>query len=377
MILNILHALDDKRMFHKVGRSLAAAGHEIVSIGPQGAAPPPACEGMRFVRIPEAPSKRHRLISLARLVRLGLREQGDVYLAPEPESWVAALCVKILRGGRVVLDMHEHIPTEFAKFFPAFTRSAVEWATVRFMRLFARFTDHIILTRNSFETPWRGLKTPRTVVINTNHLQPACVAIPAPLTERLKDAPALIHQGLFGVERGSYQLLDAMKLMVAELPELRCIVIGDYAYGSEAEYRQAVEQAGLSQNFLFLGTVPFSDVPGYIAAAWAGLILFQPGPVNHTLAMPHKLFDYMREARPVIAPDFALEVAHIVQEADCGLLVDVTQPRAIANAALRLLQNPDEAQRLGENGRALVESKYNWREDEKRLLGVFSDWEAR
>jgi len=95
------------------------------------------------------------------------------------------------------------------------------------------------------------------------------------------------------------------------------------------------------------------------------------------LAMPHKLFDYMREMKPVIAPDFALEVAHIVKEADCGILVDVTSPQAIAEAILRLLRNPVEAKRLGENGRRLVETKYNWQADEKRLLDAFAALERR
>ena len=76
----------------------------------------------------------------------------------------------------------------------------------------------------------------------------------------------------------------------------------------------------------------------------------------------------MREARPVIAPDFSLEVARIVKEADCGLLVDVTSPQAIATAMLNLLEHPEKAARLGQNGRRLVETKYNWQQDERQLI---------
>ena len=113
------------------------------------------------------------------------------------------------------------------------------------------------------------------------------------------------------------------------------------------------------------------------SVAQVGLILFQPGAVNHTLAMPHKLFDYMREGRPVVAPDFAIEVARVVREADCGVLVDVSRPEAIAGAVKRLLRDPQEAARLGRNGRRLVEEKYNWQRDEKALLEAFSALEAR
>jgi glycosyltransferase involved in cell wall biosynthesis len=371
-VLNVLHGPYDKRVFQKVGRSLAAAGHEVVSICPYAGPLEDGAHGIRFVAIPPVWSMANRLRAVLRLVRLGRRERAEVYLAPEPESWVAALLIKFAQGGKVVFDMHEHVPTEFAKFFPRPAQGLVEWLTVRFMRLFARYTDLIILTRDSFEQPWRGLSTPRVTVINTNHLQPPCRAVPGQIRAQYGTSPTIIHQGLFGDVRGSYQLLDAMKLLVREIPNIRCIVLGEYVYGNEAVYREAIWQAGLQDHIHLLGVVSYEAVPAYIAAAQVGLILFQPGLRNHTLAMPHKLFDYMREIRPVVAPAFAVEVAHIVNESGCGLLVDVTDPRAIAAAVLRLLRDPDEAARLGQNGRRAVEQKYNWQADERRLLSAIA-----
>ncbi len=376
-ILSVLHGPFDKRVFHKVGRSLAAAGHEVVSICPHAGPPVSGEHGIRLVTIPPARSLLRRLVSVARLVRLARRERAQVYLAPEPESWVAALLVKSLRGGKVVFDMHEHVPTEFAKFFPLSLQGSIEKATVRFMRLFARHTDLIILTRESFETPWRGLKTPRVTVINTNHLQPACQEIPEWLREQFGNRPTIIHQGLFGDVRGAYQLLDAMKILVRRIPDIQCIVLGEYVYGSETAYRNAIRDSGLENHLRLLGAVAFDAVPAYIAAAQVGLILFQPGLLNHTLAMPHKLFDYMREQRPVVAPAFAVEVARIVKESDCGILVDVTDPRAIANAVLYLLTHPEAAAQMGRNGRMAVERKYNWQQDEQRLLAAVAALERK
>lgn len=376
-LLNVLHGPFDKRVFQKVGRSLAAAGHEVVSICPHEGSLESSAHGIRLIPIPPARNMAHRLVSVARLVRLGRRERAEVYAAPEPESWVAALIVKALCGGKAVFDMHEHAPTEFAKFFPKPLQKFIEKLTVVFMRLFARYTDLIILTRESFEEPWRGLKTPRVTVINTNHLQPACRQIPELLKEKYGHRPTIIHQGLFGDVRGSYQLLEAMKRLVREIPDLQCLVLGEYVYGSEAAYRDAIRKAGLQDHIHMLGVVSFEAVPAYIAAAQVGLILFQPGLLNHTLAMPHKLFDYMREIRPVVAPAFAIEVAHIVRENDCGILVDVTSPEAIAGAVSRLLRDPEEAARLGRNGREAVEKKYNWQQDERRLLTAFASLERK
>ena len=375
VILNVLHEPFDKRVFQKIARSLVAAGHELVSICPGEDDGEEAVEGIRFRYIPPAGSKRGRLRSVVRLIRLGRKEPADLYLAPEPESWVAALAIKLTTGRKVIFDMHEHAPSEFAKFFPAVLRPLVSWTTVRFMRFFARYTDLIILTRESFADLWAGLRTPRVTVINTNHLQPKCTELPMSLAEHYADRPTLIHQGVFGDVRGSYQLLEAVKLLVCDFPELRCIVLGDYLYGSEADYRRAIGAAGLETHLILLGRVPFEEVPAHIACANIGLILFQPGPLNHTLAMPHKLFDYMREGKPVIAPGFAVEVTRIVEEAECGILVDVTDPRAIAGAIQSLLHDPAEAERLGRNGRRAVEEKYNWAADEARLLDAIGTLE--
>jgi glycosyltransferase involved in cell wall biosynthesis len=370
-ILNVHHPPFDKRVFHKVARSLVDAGHEVVSIVPSDE-PVEDTGGVRFVTIPPAKSLPNRLVSVWRLIRAGMKEKADACLAVEPESWCAGLVIRLLTGRKLVFDVHEHAPSEFAKFFPASMAGPVEWLTLKVMRLFARFTHHIILTRTSFDEQFRGLATPRTVVINTNHLQPQCDDIPAALKERYASRPTLIHQGIFGDVRGSWQLLDAVKLVVKEKPDVKCILLGDYVYGSIDAYKTAIDEAGLADAIDLIPPVPFEKVSAYIAVSEIGLILFQPGPINHTLAMPHKMFDYMREGKPTIAPDFAVEVSAIMKDTDCGLLVDVTRPEAIADAILRLLNNPDEANRLGNNGREAVETRFNWQQEEKKLLEIFS-----
>lgn len=374
-LLNVLHGPFDKRMFYKVGASLVADGHEVVSICPRGDFDGAERDGICFRYIAPSQSKPHRLWALASLFWLGRRERADCYIAPEPESWVAALFIKCTRRCRVIFDMHEHVPTEFAKFFPKFTREFIVWLTRRVMRGMARFTDHIILTRESFDFEWEGLRTPRTVVINANHVQPPCAEIPESIRAQIGEGPVVLHQGTFGNVRGSWQLLNAMKIVRKKVPDVRCVVLGNYAYGDFDKYKRAIDRTGLSDTFRLIDTVPYEEVPAWIAVSDAGLILFQPGLVNHTLAMPHKLFDYMREAKPVIAPDFAIEVARIVDDAGCGILVEVTEPKAIARAIISLLADPALARRLGERGRRAVEDRYNWQHEEVKLLAAFRSLE--
>jgi len=71
-----------------------------------------------------------------------------------------------------------------------------------------------------------------------------------------------------------------------------------------------------------------------------------------------------------------VEVSRIVNEADGGMLVDVTDPKAIAEAILALLNDPDKAHQLGCNGRRIVEEKYNWEHDEEELLKAMQSLEC-
>ena len=51
--------------------------------------------------------------------------------------------------------------------------------------------------------------------------------------------------------------------------------------------------------------------------------------------------------------------------------MDPLEPAAIAKAIDYLVENPREAQRMGENGRKAVEARYNWESEEKKLLRFY------
>jgi len=107
-----------------------------------------------------------------------------------------------------------------------------------------------------------------------------------------------------------------------------------------------------------------------------GLVMFQPGFRSHTDSLPHKLFDYMLAGLPVIVPDFGVEVANIVRDAGCGVLVDPSDSRAVANALGRLAADAEERRRMGDNGRRSVLEKYNWEAEARRLVGMYAAFAA-
>jgi len=88
--------------------------------------------------------------------------------------------------------------------------------------------------------------------------------------------------------------------------------------------------------------------------------------------LPNKLFEYMACGIPVIASNFQ-EIRIIVNKSNCGILIDPTNTKEITDAILWLLEHPEEAEQMGENGRRAVEETYNWENMEKRLFEVYEE----
>jgi glycosyltransferase involved in cell wall biosynthesis len=118
-----------------------------------------------------------------------------------------------------------------------------------------------------------------------------------------------------------------------------------------------------------LGFLSRPQVRDVLGRSVAGNVTFLPEP-NHVAAQPNKMFEYMSAGIPVIASNFPLW-REIIEGSDCGLCVDPLDPSAIAAAVDHLVENPDIAHRMGENGRRAVDERYNWAVEERKLLDLY------
>jgi glycosyltransferase involved in cell wall biosynthesis len=115
-----------------------------------------------------------------------------------------------------------------------------------------------------------------------------------------------------------------------------------------------------------LGFLDRSGVREVLGRSMAGLVTLHP-IINYLDALPVKMFEYMAAGIPVIASDFPLW-REIVEGNDCGLCVDPLDPKAIATAIDFMINNPERARQMGENGQRAVRERYNWFIEETKLL---------
>lgn len=109
--------------------------------------------------------------------------------------------------------------------------------------------------------------------------------------------------------------------------------------------------------------------PDILGGADAGIVCLHP-MVNYLLGLPVKMFEYMAVGLPVIASNFPLW-KKIVEENNCGICVSPLNPEEIAKAIEYLIEYPEEAKKMGENGRKAVLEKYNWENESKKLLKIY------
>jgi glycosyltransferase involved in cell wall biosynthesis len=144
---------------------------------------------------------------------------------------------------------------------------------------------------------------------------------------------------------------------------------------ASADIRLDLESWAKDPRFRVVPWEPPLRVYERLAQADIGLACLHPLP-RYIDARPVKLFEYMAAGIPVIASDFA-GYRRIIEEANCGLVVDPLDPDQLAEAIRFLLDSPEERMRLGRNGRKAVEERYNWRSEEEKLLELYARITAR
>lgn len=367
--LSAKHPPMDKRVFDKEAVSLARAGFAVVHVAP-GKKVPAKERGVEIRTYAEPSNLLDRVLQLPRLFRIASGIDAACYHCNEVDSWLVGVALKVARRKKVVFDVHEIYPEEFAESrFPPFARPAVAGAVRLAIRAMLPLTDVVVLAKESAAPDYPGSSDKQVLVRNFVSLDAAGIDRTAERPPAHGNRIRAVHIGGISRERGWPQLVAALQKPGLELVDV--VLLGGFVDDDRSGFDEAVRAAGLMGRFEILPWLPFREAYRKIQECDVGLVLFQPGRLNHVHALPHKLFDYMLARLPVIVPGFAVEVARIVSEAGCGILVDTSDPEDIASALRQLSSNAKERKEFGERGRAAVLEKYNWEREARALITCY------
>ncbi len=276
-------------------------------------------------------------------------------------------------GVPVVIDLHENHPAALA----LWKRRAIDRMLLsptrasRLERWAVRHADAVIVVVGEAKDRLiaDGADPAKIVVFgNTESRELAALPTPAPTWEALR----MVYVGGVAQHRGLDTAVRAMPEILREQPTAHLTIVGD---GDAMDaLRTLVADLSVAESVTFAGWLSRDEAMSHIAESTVALVPHHRSP--HTDAtIPHKLFQYMAYARPVLVSDCA-PLARIVRETGAGEVFASGNAHDLASKAL-LLADPGRAASAGAAGRAAVLDRYNLEVDGVVLADLYDRLAAR
>ncbi len=296
---------------------------------------------------------------------------ADLPLAP------AAIWLGWLLGIPVHYDMAEVYP-EFLKSLHVVSarpwsdrviRSPAAAALVELGVLRAAQSISVVSEESRLRCVRRGARGERVVVVGNTPDNVVELTSRLPFPPELRpwaQRPRALFVGTLLADRGVKEAVEALGLVVREVPDACLVVVGDGP--DRPRVAQTVERLGLRDHVALLGWQRHARLAEFYQHCQVGLLPFLDTPhVRVTLA--NKLFDYMGAGLAVLAADLP-PMRRVLEEVGAGVLYSVGSTQALAEQVVSLLRDPDRCHTLGARGREAVVGKYHWGRDEATFVGA-------
>ena len=280
---------------------------------------------------------------------------GDIYHATEH------LLPRMAR--RTVLTVHDlifrHLPETHTLRNRAFLNTA--------MPMFTRRADAIIAVSEQTKrdvVATYGVPEARITVIpegiDQELFQPACTASDLSRDLRQRHGDYLLMVGTLEPRKNHAAAAHALSILNQRGRSLKLVVVGGSGW-KFSPFNNLVEDLNLSTRVHFAGRVPDAELPAYYSNA---RVLLQPSlyegfgfPILEAMACATPVVSSNRSSLPELAGDYAL-------------LVDPTEPIAIANAVEHVLDRPRLRSEMIRGGRKRA-ATFTWAETARRTADLY------
>jgi glycosyltransferase involved in cell wall biosynthesis len=358
--LTSVHPRFDTRIFHKMCRSLAAAEYQVSLVVADGKADE-VRDGVNILDVGASKGRLDRMKNApARVLAKAISLDADLYHLHDPELLPIGLKLKRM-GKRVVFDSHEDVPKQLLgkPYLGPIRLKALASAFSLYERYACAKFDGLMAATPYIRDKFLAIN-PNTVDINNFPLIGELDAT-IPWHAKRKE---ICYVGGIGSIRGIREAVSAMELVQSGAS---LNLGGRFVEPAlEAQVKMAPGWSHVNE----LGFLDRAGVRDVLGRSVAGLVTLHP-IINYLDSLPVKMFEYMVASIPPIASNFPLW-REIIEGNECGLCVDPLDPAAIAKAIDYLVTHPEEARRMGENGRRAVMTQYNWSIEEKKLLNFYT-----
>ncbi|MPW26971.1 glycosyltransferase [Alkalibaculum sp. M08DMB] len=299
------------------------------------------------------------MFSRKKLYLKALEVDADIYHLHDPDLLPLGNKLKLL-GKKVIFDSHEDVPAQIKdkQWIPRIIRNIIS----NFYRMYEiysikNFDAVISVTPHIVD---RFLKNNSNSVMITNF----------PIIEDMVNVERNTANSICFAGGISEQWNhDKVIIAIEKIQGIKYIIAGK----SSKEYISYLEKLPAWDKVDYIGVVPHSEVKNIYDSSIAGMALNystqakKEGTLGNT-----KLFEFMQAKLPIICSNYKLW-KEIMEKYNCGICVDPHNVNEIKEAIEYYINNPQEAIKMGQNGRIAVEEKYNWKTQEVILLQLYKE----
>ena len=195
---------------------------------------------------------------------------------------------------------------------------------------------------------------------------------PSPVLERygLAGRPIILCTGRLVKRKGQDVLLRAMPSILAAHPDAVALIVGRGTYTDRLKIM--AWRLCLNDSVIFTGGVSADLMPALYAAAqvFAGPSRSRLGGLE-VEGFGLVFLEAQASGKPVVVGRSG-GTPEALRDGETGLLVDGSQPAAVAGAIIQLLSDPNRAQAMGQAGLSWVEAEWDWDQRAATLIGLLS-----
>jgi hypothetical protein len=343
-------------------KSAASAGYEVTLLCADDL-PEEVVDGVHIKPAARKPKTRfERATKTANaLFKAALNENADLYQLHDPE--LIRICSKLKKAGKkVIFDSHEDFPAQIMdkRWIPNPFRPIVAKSYAFYEKGVVKKLDFVIAVTEPTTTRFSNYGTPAQTI----HNYPLLSEFPKTSSQKninSSNNKTLCFTGGISITRGMKQMFKLSENVGISLH------LAGRVFTKEEEFFEDLLKT--HPNVSFTGLYSREEMVDIYNNATLALLLFLPIK-NHVTSLPNKLFEYMAGGLPIVASDIDYWKP-IFQKYNCGIQVDPFDEEGIKNAVQYLIQHPEEARAMGEQGKKAVQQEYNWERESKLLFSIY------
>lgn len=293
------------------------------------------CNGTAFEKLWSFTSSWLRYVGLLMRRRVALTH---VHSATGTSFWRKSLYLlpTFLFGVPTILHLHAG---RFPEFFDQECNGPMKWL---FLFVGSRVT--CIITVSDALRAWATGAIDNANIITVYNP----VGLPQGSAFAGRTGSRILFLGKLGQDKGTYDLLAAIKLLASRHPDIRLVLGGD---GDLAQTRAEINRLGLTQHV---------ELPGWVSGDAKFALLRQAGIYvlpSYAEGLPMSVLEAMASGLVVVASTVG-GIPEAVTNGREGILVQAGDVASLANALETLLNDDEARQRMGQAGREKVESVF-------------------